>query len=122
MKKMINTVQGKYFAMLATLHVALLGSTPVMAQGKKLSDMAKHIKTEASTIMPVVMLLFAAIGVVITGTAIKSIIDAKKNRERLTWEVWGVIGGSALTVVVLIVYSVAGSLNASPSGLGDLGL
>ena len=101
----------------AALLMLLVSQQAFAQQATQISDFAANWETEANAIVPVVLLIIAAIGIIIAGTAILSGVSAKRNRQPLEWQVWGVIGGAAVTVVPVIILAMSGSLT-SQTGKG----
>lgn len=79
----------------------------------KLSTFGETWKSEAASLLPVVMLIIAGICVLVAGTAVISAIFAKKNQRPLEWQIWGVVGGAIGVVIPLIILAFSGSLTGN---------
>jgi len=75
-----------YFAILAAL---LLPSTANAA----ISDWVTNIGDEIAIIVPIVVVILGAIGVLMAGFGIISAVMAKKNRQPLEYQHWLIVGG-----------------------------
>lgn len=123
MKKISNSILsiGVFFVIYSKRIKQSLGAMMMLllshhAAALQISDFSANWESEASAIVPVVLLIVAAIGIIIAGTAIISGVSAKRNRQPLEWQTWGVIGGGLVTVIPVILLALSGSLT---SGEGD---
>lgn len=96
------------FAMAAIGLLAYSG-TASAAGGFAISNFFTGLKDEAKIIMPVFLLLVAAVGIFFASWGIISSISTKKQQQPLTWQLFAVIGGALAVVVPVIVLSMAGS-------------
>lgn len=118
-KQLISNVRAQAFTASCVFYIT---ATEASAGGVKLSSMAKNIDQEASAIMPVVVKIAAAAGFIVATLAVWSWIQASKRNEPKTWQMYGVIGGAALTIMSFILMAVTGSIadtgSTSLQGLG----
>lgn len=106
-------------AAMALATVALLGASGVaLAAGSEpmVSDFATGWKDEAKVILPVALLLFAAVGMILAAWGVISSITTKKQQQPLTWQLWAIGGGAAAVVIPIIILAASGSLT---SGQGN---
>lgn len=94
---------------LASVCLIAYSGTASAAGGFAISNFFTGFKEELKIIMPVVMLIIAAIGIFFAAWGIISAISTKKQQQPLTWQLFAVIGGSLAVVVPIIVLSTAGS-------------
>jgi len=126
-KDIYNSVRGMIRSGVRMLPAAALLTAPAMAFAQvRISDLSSGWKAEATAILPVVMLLIAAIGIAVAGTAVLSGISAKRNQRPLEWQVWGVIGGALAVIIPLVILATAGTITDGRGDadgvMGDLGL
>lgn len=119
MIKRIKNIPGKFYASLGAAHAGLLFAAPSHASNK-LSGFFKAWEDEGKTILPILLWGFAAVGVVMMGSAAWSFIQAKKNREPVTWQVYGFFGGAFLTVIGAFALMVTASSGTSAKSLDGL--
>ena len=114
MKNLMRRAKQSFYKMSARLSrtVAILGMAVLSqpAWALKLSGLTDGMSTEVSSVVKLVLLVIAGVGVCVAGTAVITWIFAKKNNEPAKWQLSGVIGGAAAVVIPLIVLAVAGSL------------
>lgn len=105
-------------AVMALATAALLGASSVaLAAGSPLvSDFATGWKDEAKIIVPIALLLFAAVGIIFAAWGVISSISTKKQQQPLTWQLWAICGGAAAVVIPVIILAASGSLT---SGQGN---
>lgn len=76
----------------------------------KLSDRSAGISEEGSSVFSEINFWFQLGGAVAFLSALYSLITQKKNKQPLTWEVWGMAGGAALVIALTLLSDTAGSL------------
>ena len=106
-------------AAMALATIALLGASGVAlaaGSGPMVSDFATGWKDEAKVIVPIVLLLFAAAGIIFAAWGVISSISTKKQQQPLTWQLWAIGGGAAAVVIPVIILAASGSLT---SGQGN---
>lgn len=99
--------------------VVLSMSAQVHAATFSLSKIFDGIKTEGAAIAPILLILFALVGVVITGSSLISAWSNKKNNQPLSWQLWGVIVGALTTVIPVVIMAFAGTLTGGVSSGDD---
>ncbi len=121
MKKILSKTNSKILAGVAATQAALFASSAHAGSGKKVSDIFGNLGEEVKAILPWVFTFAAAGGAVMVIVAIWSMISSKKNREPLTWQVWGLLGGGALAVAGFVLMAVVNSIADGESGTGNFG-
>lgn len=107
MKKLINKANEiKAAAIIAVLYY------PAVANAK-LSDRVGGAAKEYGALMSIFLWAVTLFGLGTFVIAIISIIKKKKNNRELDWEMWGVIGGAALAISMLLFTDIAGSLSGN---------
>lgn len=94
----------------------LLSETVLAGGGVRLSTLSTGWQSEASAVVPVILMIVAGLGVIIAAIAVISGVMAKKNQEPLKWQLWGVIGGALAVIVPVLILATAGSVG---SGQGN---
>lgn len=89
---------------------ALLAVPSVASAATMLSGLFGGMKSEMKEIVPIVLLIFAAIGIFFAVWGIISSISAKKNQQPLSWQLYAVIGGATAVVAPLWILATSGSL------------
>lgn len=124
LKNMLGKTNSKYLAAIAAVQASVFASSAYAgggSSGKKVSDIFGNLGEEVKTILPWIFTMAAAGGAVIVIVAIWSIISSKKNREPLTWQMWGLLGGGGLAVAGFVLMAVVGSIADGESGTGSFG-
>lgn len=104
-------------AVMAVATIALLSASGVaFAAGPMISDFGLGWKDEAKILLPIILLLFAATGVVFAAWGVISSITTKKQQQPLTWQLYSICGGAAAVVIPIIILAASGSLT---SGAGN---
>lgn len=104
-------------AVMAVTTIALLSASGVaFAAGPMISDFGMGWKAEAKIMLPIILLLFAATGVVFAAWGVISSITTKKQQQPLTWQLYSICGGAAAVVIPIIILAASGSLT---SGAGN---
>lgn len=67
--------------------------------------------TEISSTVQIFLLAVAGIGACFSGAAVITGMIAKKNKEPLSWQVYGLFGGALAFVVPVFILALAGSLS-----------
>lgn len=124
MLKRLKAMPGKYYAAAGAAHASLFFSGASHASGRSggLAQFFSNWKDEGDVIFPIVMWAFAAVGVVLMGSSAWTFIQAKKNREAPTWQVYGFFGGAFLTVIGAFALMITASSGAESSALTGLKL
>lgn len=76
----------------------------------KLSDRSAGFSQEGSNIFGEVAFWFQLGGAVAFLSALYSLVIQKKNKQPLSWEVWGMVGGAALVIGLTLLSDTAGTL------------
>ena len=90
--------------------VALAIPTAAHAQNS-VANILTGIEGELRDIMPIAMLIIGSVGMIIAGISLISAWSAKKNKQPLEWQGWGIVIGALVTIVPLIVSSFTGTLS-----------
>lgn len=123
---MNRIIKGSTSAIGLVVFSALFYSGLADAANLKISDFATGWKDEIKIIVPIFLLLFAALGIFFAAWGIISAITTKKQNQPLSWQLFSIVGGALAVVVPVIVLATAGSVtsnngNAS-STLSELGV
>lgn len=76
----------------------------------KLSDRSAGVSEEGSSIFGEIAFWFQLGGAIAFLAALYSLVIQKKNKQPLSWEVWGIVGGAALVIGLTLLSDTAGSL------------
>lgn len=92
----------------------------------KISNFFTGMGDEAKIIVPIILKLFAGVGVFFAAWGVISAISTKKQQQPLTWQLFAVIGGAVAVVIPVIILAAAGSATNgegdAESTLSDLGV
>ena len=108
------TSYSKCLNVMFALSIALF-STQASA-GLKLSTLSSGWKSEAGLIVPTILIIIAAFGIIAAATGAISAVFAKKRNEPLTWQIWAVAGGAACIIIPTLILATAGTIG---SGQGN---
>lgn len=85
------------------------------AANAALSDWFTNIGKEISIIIPIIIVIMGAVGVVMAGIGIISAIGAKKNRQPMEHQPWLIAGGVLLVLLIPLVAAIGESLSGTDS-------
>ena len=76
-----------------------------------LSDWFTNIGQEFATIIPIIIVILGALGVVMAGFVIISAISAKKDRQPMEHQPWLIAGGVLLVLLIPLVAAIGESMS-----------
>lgn len=95
-----------------------------MTANAAVSDWIKNIGDEIAVIVPIIVVILGAIGVLMAGFGIISAVMAKKNRQPLEYQHWLIVGGVLCVLLIPLVIAIGESVSgqdAEASVQGVLG-
>ena len=89
---------------------------PSTAHAGGFSDWIVNIGKEFAAATPVIIGILAALGIMLAGFGVVSAIMAKKNQRPLEYQMWFVVGGVVLVLLIPFVSAVGESLSGQDAG------
>lgn len=120
-KNMATLVGQRALQVYATVAASLF--LPATANAA-ISDWITNIGQEIAIIVPIIVVILGAVGVIMAGFGIISAVMAKKNRQPLEYQHWLIIGGVLCVLLIPFVIAVGESVSgqdAETSVQGVLG-
>lgn len=81
-----------------------------------LSDWFTNLGKEVSIIIPIIIAILAALGLALAGFGIFSAVMAKKNQRPLEFQLWFIVGGVLLLLLIPFVAAVGESVSGEDAG------
>lgn len=107
-KNMATIVGQRAIQIYATLVASML--LPATANAA-ISDWVTNIGNEFAVIIPIIVVILGAVGVVMAGFGIISAVMAKKNRQPLEYQHWLIIGGVLCVLLIPFVIAIGESVS-----------
>lgn len=102
---------GRIGMRIAQVYVAVVAGLLVPAVANaKISDWFQQIANEASVIIPIIIVILGAAGVLMAGFGIISAVMAKKNQRPLEHQHWLIIGGVLCVLLIPFVIGMGDSI------------
>lgn len=95
-----------------------------MTANAAISDWFENIGEEFEAVVPILVFILGAVGIVLVGIGIISTITAKKNRQPIEYQHWMIIGGVLCVLLIPFVLALGESVsgqNATGNLKGILG-
>ncbi|KXS55104.1 MAG: hypothetical protein AWU57_528 [Marinobacter sp. T13-3] len=84
---------------------------PSVANAAGISDWFVNMGKEFATIIPIIVVILGAVGVVMAGFGIISAVMAKKNQRPLEYQHWLIVGGVLCVLLVPFVLALGQSIS-----------
>ncbi|WP_273208935.1 hypothetical protein [Marinobacter subterrani] len=97
-----------YFAIFGSLMLPSLANAAI-------SDWATNIGDEFAVIVPIIVTILGAVGVLMAGFGIISAVMAKKNRQPMEYQHWLIIGGVLCVLLIPFVIGMGESISGQDS-------
>jgi hypothetical protein len=105
------------------VYAVTIGSLLIPATANAaLSDWFVNMGQEIAIIIPIVIVILGAVGVVLAGIGIISAIGAKKNRQPMEHQPWLIAGGALLVLLIPLVSAVGESISGENAGTAVQGV
>jgi len=97
-----------YFAIFGSLMLPSLANAAI-------SEWATNIGDEFAVIVPIIVTILGAVGVLMAGFGIISAVMAKKNRQPMEYQHWLIIGGVLCVLLIPFVIGMGESISGQDS-------
>jgi uncharacterized membrane protein len=122
--RMKRNLANRYYATMAVVTVAALGSTSATAGGLELSQVIERTGGQFSAAGQWVQTIFGFLGFVLVGMGIWGLATRKDNPQKpVSHSIWFIVGGAFLLIMVVILQMVTQStFGTSSTSLDRIGI